>query len=82
MALLEMLLVGLIVLVAMLYSTWALMPAPARKRLAQRLLAWPAPGWWPRWARRRLEAAASGPRPGDSPCNACNANPGRERDPG
>ena len=34
----EMLLVGAIVLVATLYSTWALMPAPARQRLARRLL--------------------------------------------
>ena len=79
---LEMLLVGLIVLAATLYATWALMPAPARQRLAHRLLARPASGWLPRWARRPLEAAASGPRPGDSPCNACSANPDRDQDPG
>ena len=82
MAQLELLLVGLIVLVAMLYSAWALMPAPVRQRLARRLLVSPAAGWFPRVARRRLEVAAAGPRPRDNPCNACNSNPGREHDPG
>ena len=47
----EMLLVGAIVLVATFYSTWALMPAPARQRVARRLLALSRSGWCPGWIR-------------------------------
>jgi len=43
----EILLVGAIVLVATFYSAWALMPAPARQRLARRLLALTTAGWCP-----------------------------------
>ena len=57
----EMLLVGAIVLVATFYATWALMPAPARQRLARRLLALTEAGWCPDWIGRRIRAAASGP---------------------
>ena len=71
----EMLLVGAIVLVATFYSTWALMPAPARQRLARRMLALSEAGWCPGWIGRRVRAAASGPGTSGSPCAGCS--PGR-----
>jgi hypothetical protein len=74
----EMLLVGAIVLVAMFYSTWALMPAPARQRLARRLLALAESGRCPDWIGRRIRAAASGPGISGSPCDGCA--PGRTKD--
>jgi hypothetical protein len=67
----EMLLVGAIVLVATFYSTWALMPAPARQRVARRLLALSGSGWCPGWIGRRIRAAASGPGVSGSPCDGC-----------
>ena len=67
----EMLLVGAIVLVATCYSTWALMPAPARQRLARRLLGLSTARWCPDWIGRRIRAAASGPGISGSPCDGC-----------
>jgi len=69
----EMLLVGAIVLVATFYSTWALMPAPARQRLARRLLALTTAGWCPDWIGRRIRAAASGPGTSGGPCDSCGS---------
>jgi hypothetical protein len=69
----EMLLVGAIVLVATFYSTWALMPAPARQRLARRLLVLTDTGWCPGWIGRRIRAAASGPGASGSPCDGCSS---------
>jgi len=74
----EMLLVGVIVLAAACYSTWALMPAPARQRLARRLLALSEADWCPGWIGRRIRAAASGPGISGSPCDGCA--PGRAKD--
>ena len=67
----EGLLVGVIVLVAAVYSTWVLLPAPARRKLATRLL--PLASWsaCPAWLGRRLRAAAAAPGTGGSPCDAC-----------
>ncbi len=67
----EMLLVGAIVLAATIYSTWALMPAPSRQRLARRLLALAESPWCPEWLGRRIRAAASGPGVSGSPCDGC-----------
>ena len=69
----EMLLVGVIVLAAACYSTWALMPAPARQRLARRLLALADGGWCPAWIGRRIRAVASGPAAPGGPCDGCSS---------
>ena len=69
----EMLLVDAIVLVATFYSTWALMPAPARQRLARRLLALSAARWCPDWIASRIRAAASGPGAAGGPCAGCSS---------
>jgi hypothetical protein len=78
---LEMLFVGVIVLVAALYSTWALMPAPARQRLARRLLPLCAAGWCPQWIGRRIQSAASGPGIAASPCDGCSSSHPRDEAP-
>jgi hypothetical protein len=71
---LERLLVGVIVLVATVYSTWALLPSPARQRLAQRIAALPAAAWLPGWLRPHLRSAASRPAPSGDPCDGCSAH--------
>jgi hypothetical protein len=78
---LEMLLVGAIVLVAALYSTWALLPAPARQRVARRLAASSASGWCPAWLRRRLESAATRRGPAAGPCDGCSGHASRDEAP-
>lgn len=75
----EMLLVGAIVLVATFYSTWALMPAPARQRLARRLLALTESGRCPDWIGRRIRAAASGPGNSGGPCDGCSSGQPTDR---
>ena len=77
---LEMLMVGVIVLVAAAYSTWALLPAPARRKLAIRLLPFASSSVCPAWLGRRLQSAAAAPGAGGSPCDACSA--GRTRNDG
>jgi hypothetical protein len=77
----EMLLVGAIVLVATVYSTWALMPAPARQRLARRLLSLAEAGPCPDWIGRRIRAAASGPGTSGGPCDACSSGQPTDRIP-
>jgi hypothetical protein len=74
---LEMLLVGAIVLVATLYSTWALLPRAARQRLAGRLLPLASSGWCPDWLRRRIQSAAARTGPG-SPCDNCGVSEPRD----
>ena len=69
----EMLLVGAIVLVATFYSTWALMPAPARQRLARRLLALPGAHWCPDWISRRIRTAAADRGTSGGPCDGCSS---------
>jgi hypothetical protein len=75
----EMLLVGAIVLVAAFYSTWALMPAPARQRLARRLLGLSEAGWCPDWIGRRIRTTASGPGTSGSPCDGCSSGQPNDR---
>ena len=77
---LEMLMVGVIVIVAACYSAWVLMPVPARQRLAQKLLPLAASTACPAWLGQRIRAAASGPAAGAGPCDACSAS--RPRDDG
>jgi hypothetical protein len=76
---LEMLMVGVIVLVAACYSAWVLMPMPARQRLAQKLVPLAASPACPDWLGRRIRVVASGPA-GAGPCDACSAS--RPRDDG
>jgi hypothetical protein len=73
---LEMLMVGVIVLVAAAYSTWALLPATGRRKAATRLLPLAASPACPAWLARRLRSAAAAPDTG-SPCDACSG--GRPR---
>jgi hypothetical protein len=75
---LEMLLVGTIVVVATLYSTWALLPAPARQRVAGRLLPFAAAAWCPDWLRRRIQSAAARSGPSGSHCDGCSTPPSRD----
>jgi len=75
----EMLLVGAIVLVATFYSTWALMPAPARQRLARRLLALTTAGWCPDWIGRRIRAAAADQGASGGPCDGCSSGQPNDR---
>lgn len=75
----EMLLVGAIVLVATFYSTWALMPATARQRLARRLLALSGAGWCPGWIGHRIRAAAAGPGASGSACAGCSPSQPTDR---
>jgi hypothetical protein len=75
----EMLLVGVIVLVAAVYSTWALLPATGRQKAAIRLLPLAANPACPDWLARRLLSAAAAPGNG-SPCDSCSG--GRPRNDG
>ena len=70
---LEMLMVGVIVLVAAAYSTWALLPAAGRRKVATRLLPLAAHPACPGWLVRRLRSAAAAPGTG-SPCDACSGS--------
>jgi hypothetical protein len=70
--------VGLIVLAAAVYATWAMLPAVLRLRLAQRCVAWTAPPGRPDWLRRAaaaIERAARLRLGGCSDCGAVQAAP-------
>jgi len=71
---LEMLLVGLIVIVAATYSTWFLLPGPARQKIAARLLPFAASAACPAWLGRRLRSAADGTGGAKGACDACSAS--------
>jgi hypothetical protein len=71
----EMLLVGAIVLVATLYATWALIPAPARQSLARRLLVLSEAPGCPDWIGRRIRAAAKSSVTSGGPCDGCSSLP-------
>ena len=68
---LEMLLVGAIVLVATLYSTWALLPKPARLRLVRALASTAEARWCPGWMRRAVLALDRRARAGSGHCDDC-----------
>jgi hypothetical protein len=68
-----MLAVSVIVLVAAAYSTWALLPAPAKQKLAGGLLPIADGGWCPGWLRRRIRDAAANSAATSDPCSSCGA---------
>ena len=69
----EAILVGLIVITAVLYAAWKLLPAASRLRLAQRVVriadGRPAMGWLQR-AARRVESAQQARLTGCGNCGA------------
>ena len=69
---LELLLVGVIVLVAAAYSTWALLPKPARLRLASALASATETRRCPGWLRRPVRALHRRAHAGGSHCDACS----------
>lgn len=71
MALLEMLLVGVIVLVATLYSAWALLPKPARLRLTNALDSATEVRWCPGLLRRAVQALHRRAKAGRGHCDDC-----------
>ena len=76
----EALLVGLIVVVAVGYSLWALLPAVARLRAAQAVAAWGGKPGRPAWLARvtaALERAARARVGGCSECSAVQDAPKR-----
>jgi hypothetical protein len=74
----EVLLVGAIVLVATLYATWALMPAPARHRLARRLARLSAASGVPAWLQRGARSLERRTRSTSGHCDGCSAQPPRD----
>jgi hypothetical protein len=75
---LEAILVGLIVLAAVLYATWTLLPAVVRLRLAQRLGTWgrkPGRADWLRRASMTVESAARKRAGACGDCSAVQADP-------
>ncbi len=76
----EALLVGLIVLCAVLYATWRLMPATLRSRLAGRASQWARHPGRPAWAARAatsVEAALRAKAPGCGDCDVAKPPPVR-----
>lgn len=72
---LQSILVGLIVLAAVLYAAWALLPARMRVRLAGRFGAWGRrPGRAP-WLQRVAGGVESAARRRAGPCGDCGATP-------
>jgi antibiotic biosynthesis monooxygenase (ABM) superfamily enzyme len=70
---LEAILVGLIVLVAVLYAAWTLLPAAARLRLAQRLGAWGRRPGRAAWLQRASTAVEDTARRRAGACSDCGA---------
>jgi len=70
----QSLIVALLVLGSSVYAGWSLMPAGAKRDLAERLLRWPRPGW----AARPLKRATV-PVSGCGSCGGCaGATPPRK----
>ena len=74
----QMLLVGAIVLVAAVYSTWALLPPAARQRVASRLLPLASSRGCPDWLRRRIQSSAARNGPVGGPCDNCSVHDPRD----
>ena len=68
---LELLLVGVIVLVAAAYSTWALLPKPARLRFTSALASATEARWCPGWLRRPVLALHRRAQAGSGHCDDC-----------
>lgn len=69
----EALLVGLIVVVAVGYSLWALLPAVARLRVAQAVAAWGGKPGRPAWLVRTTGALERAARARVGGCSECSA---------
>ena len=69
----EALLVGTIVVVAIGYSLWALLPAAARLAAARSLAAWGARPGRPRWLARVTAALERAARAKVGGCSECGA---------
>jgi hypothetical protein len=69
----QAILVGLIVIVAVLYAGWRLLPAVARQRLAQVFTTWARRPGRPAWLGRVASALETGARGGQGACSDCSA---------
>jgi hypothetical protein len=69
----QAILAGLIVLSAVVYAAWALMPAAVRFRLAQRLAAAARRSGRPAWLVRAAGAIEDSARRGLGGCSDCSA---------
>ena len=71
----EMLLVGVIVLAATCYATWALLPAAGRQRVVRRLARLSAAGGVPAWLQRGVRSLEQRTRSTSGHCDGCSAQP-------
>ena len=69
---LELLVVGVIVLVAAAYATWALLPKTARLRLASALASATEARWCPGWLRGPVLALHRRAHAGGGHCDDCD----------
>jgi hypothetical protein len=65
--------VGLIVLVAILYTTWRLLPASLRLRMAHGVAAWGRRPGRPAWLLSASTAVEAAARRGVGACSDCSA---------
>ena len=75
--------VGLIVLTAVLYATWTLLPAAVRLRATQRVADWSRRPGRPAWLGRAATAAEAAARArlgGCGDCSAVQASPQQPED--
>jgi hypothetical protein len=78
----EVILVGLIVLVATLYTTWRLLPASLRLRAASRIAEWGQRPGRAGWLQRATTAVAARARHGVGACSDCSAIQATPKPPG
>ena len=71
----EMLLVGVIVLAATCYATWALLPAAGRQRVVRRLLSLSAASGVPAWLQRGAQSLERRTRSTSGHCDGCSVQP-------
>jgi hypothetical protein len=69
----ESILVGLIVLAAVLYAIWRMLPAGLRLRAAHRVGEWGQHPGRPAWSQRASAAVAAAARRGVGACSDCSA---------
>ena len=78
----EALLVGLIVVVAVGYSLWALLPAAARLQMAEAAAAWASRPGQPAWLGRITAALERAARARAGGCSKCSAVQDAPKPPG
>ena len=69
----EAILVGLIVLAAILYAIWRLLPATLRLRAAHAIAEWGSRPGRPAWLHRASTAVEAAARRGVGACSDCSA---------